>query len=248
VPAGAYWWDCFRWGLRFSNPADANVSFILSPPGGPGGLNQSSSFQSSPGSLTETFNSLTSGALPGSGTLAVGSFTATGSSILPADQWGGAGGVGKYAASGYLKLDIVPSKYLGFWWSAGDSGNTVKLYGAGSTLLGTFSAASIQTILGTLSSPNSVVASDNQTYSGALYYSNPNLPMPNTNEPYAYVNLGLDNPALSFTSVEFFGGGFEYDNITISPNYYVPGPLPLVGCAAAFGWCRKLRQRIRTRD
>jgi MYXO-CTERM domain-containing protein len=31
-----------------------------------------------------------------------------------------------------------------------------------------------------------------------------------------------------------------------APTSNVPGPVPILGAAAAFGWCRRLRKRIAT--
>jgi hypothetical protein len=36
----------------------------------------------------------------------------------------------------------------------------------------------------------------------------------------------------------------DFGAITISGTSPVPGPLPLIGCAAAFGWSRKLKRRV----
>lgn len=249
--------------LGLSGRAVASVNFVLSAPGGAGGLNQSSPVAGNPGSLTEDFNSFAGGTLPPTGTLAVGTYTSNASSLTGlsnADLYGGAGGTGRYPLFGaapttqFLSVNLTPSKYLGFWWSAGNDGNLVKIYD-GATLLGTFDSATLTALLGTYGSPVPVLAADGNTYSSDLYFGNPNFgspgSRPNTNDPYAYVNLTLSDPSLAFTRIEFSGGNFEFDNVTVSPNYYapnsVPGPLPIVGCGAAFAWSRRLRRRIQQR-
>jgi hypothetical protein len=212
------------------------VDFTLSAPGV-----QQSPLQAEAGSLTETFNSFSAGLLPASGSLAIGSYTAeSGFRIFNANAWGGAGGTGRYAStdnSKTLSVSITPSKYVGFWWSAGNAGNLVNIYGAGDSLLASFNSTAIPTLIGPKASPNSVVAADAQTYSGALYYGNPNgtFGQPDSlNEPYAYVNLRLSDPTLTFTRIDFTGPGFEFDNVTISPNYYDPtASVPEPGQVAA---------------
>lgn len=37
---------------------------------------------------------------------------------------------------------------------------------------------------------------------------------------------------------------FSANTLTFTPNIPVPGPLPLFGAAAAFGWSRRLRRSI----
>jgi hypothetical protein len=228
-------------------PVRAQLTLRVSPPGGASGLNQASPFQAQPGSLTETFDSLASGGLPAAGSFAVGSFSASGAAILPADQYGGAGGAGQHVfMNGTLSVAFPASKYVGFWWSAGNSPNTISLYDSGASLLGTLTTESIVSLLGTPSSPLAVIAVDGLSFSGDQFYGNSNFnPSPNDQEPYVYVNLGLTDPSLAFTRIDFSGAGFELDNLTIAPNRYVPGPLPVLGSAAAFGWSRRLRRRLR---
>ena len=155
--------------------------------------------------------------------------------------------MGQYAfTNGTLSLVVPASKYVGFWWSAANTANTMSLYDSGATLLGTLTTGSLISLLGTPSSPLSVVAVDGLSYSGNLYYGNSNFsPSLNGQEPYVYVNLGLTDPSLAFTRIDFSGAGFELDNLTIAPIRYVPGPLPVLGGAAAFGWNRRLRRRLR---
>lgn len=122
-------------------------------------LNQASSFQSNPDSLTEIFDSLASGGLPANGRFTAGTFTASNATILVLDPHGGAGAVSKYAMTeGTLSVSIPASQDVGFWWSAGNSPHTVSLYDSGATLLGTIDSASIVSPVGTPSSPNVVVA------------------------------------------------------------------------------------------
>ena len=236
--------------IASASTAQASVVFTLSPPGA-----QSSPFASNPGSITETFDSLPTGILASPGSFTIGSYTASSTDIADANAYGGAGGTGKFAfvKPGPLAISVQPSKYVGFWLSALSTVNTVNIYGTGNTLLATFTASSIASLIGTPSSPNQVLAIDGATYSGADYYGNPNYnPKLDPTEAFVYVNLQLSDPNVDFVGLDFSGGNFEFDNITISPNRYVPptptpsvpGPVPVVGAAAALGWSRRLRRRV----
>jgi hypothetical protein len=217
--------------------AAITVNFQLSAP-----AIQQSAFQGQQDYLTENFNSLPVGALSSPGTLAVGNYTSTGGTqILNADIHGGAGGTGRYAftgASGELSINLAPSKYVGFWMSAGNPGNFVDFYESGN-LAATFSTSTISDLLGAQNSPNQVLAADGQTYSGALWYGNPN---PGLNAPgvqntiFAYVNAGLSDPNATFDKIVFRGQYFEFDNVTTSAIYSIdpePSPVPEPGQVAA---------------
>jgi hypothetical protein len=217
--------------------AAITVDFQLSAP-----AIQQSAFQGQQDYLTENFNSLPVGALSSPGTLAVGNYTSTGGTqILNADKHGGAGGTGRYAftgATGDLSIDLASSKYVGFWISASNVGNFVDFYESGN-LVGTFSTSTVTDLVGAKANPNQVLASNGQTYSGALWYGNPN---PGLNEPsvqdtiFAYVNAGLSDSNASFDKIVFRGQYFEFDNVTTSAIYSidpVPSPVPEPGQVAA---------------
>jgi hypothetical protein len=61
-----------------------------------------------------------------------------------------------------------------------------------------------------------------------------------TIQPSQWADAGLGLPSVGDPAIGFF---VEYEN----PNYAaVPGPLPLLGVGAAFGFSRKLRKRIKS--
>lgn len=208
--------------LVFSSQAsNASVIFQLSAPGA-----QQSSFQGDAGFVTENFDSVTG--FSASGTLAVGTYSASGSmGILSAGVYGGAGGTGKYGstnANGALSVELsTPSKYLGLWFTCSNPGNYVDVYSEGQ-LLATFDTQSLSNILGLKSSPNNVLASDGNTYTGDLWYGNPNSNFNNSDVNrfhYAYVNMGLSDPDATFDKIVIRGEYFEFDNLTTSPSSFV---------------------------
>jgi uncharacterized repeat protein (TIGR02543 family) len=128
-----------------------------------------------------------------------------------------------------------PQKYVGFWWSAGSSGNTVRFYDTSNNLLATFTTTTINSILGA-SAPSpypgtsTVTALDGSTYKKGYYFGRPAAhasltPVANTSgntESHAFLNLYASG-SISFGKVEFTGSGFEFDNVAISAN---PGTPP----------------------
>ncbi len=69
-----------------------------------------------------------------------------------------------------------------------------------------------------------------------------------SNGAYPYAALTPAGNGLYYGTTAFGGANgngaiFAFDSGVQAPNP-VPGPLPLMGAAAAFGWCRRLRRRI----
>jgi hypothetical protein len=164
------------------------------------------------GATIETFESLSAGAVTTYNS-PIGTFS--GGEIVAANQYGGAGGSGKYfavgAQSGTTSATLTftsVQNYLGLWWSAGDRGNILKFYN-GATLEGTFNVGSIIPSL------------------TPAYYGNPNSTFlgQDSNEPFEYLDFtGLGG--VQFTSVEIdnigTGSGFEVDNLAVANNVITP--------------------------
>jgi gliding motility-associated-like protein len=184
-----------------------------------------SAIQGQTGTLTEDFNSVTNGIVPASGTYAIGNFVKTGTNTrteYKTDAFYGAPLPNSADLSRYLGvfngtvINVTlaePSKYLGFWWAGGDDENQVTIYGTcgGNEIqLGQFTTSTVNNLL----RGETVTAIDGNSYNSSLYIRN---------APFAYVNLELDNPNISFTRLEFTQrsgqGGFEVDNITTSTVY-----------------------------
>jgi gliding motility-associated-like protein len=197
-----------------------NVRFKLSAPNV-----STSAIQGQVGTRTEDFNSFTNGIVPASGTYAIGNFVKTGTNTrteYKSDAFYGAPLPNSASLSRYLGvfentvINVTltdPSKYLGFWWAGGDDENQVTIFGTcgGNEIeLGRFTTSAVTALL----SGPTVTAIDGNAYNSSDYIRN---------APFAYVNLELDDPNISFTRLEFTQrtgqGGFEVDNITTSTVY-----------------------------
>jgi gliding motility-associated-like protein len=197
--------------------APPTLEFKLSPPDV-----TTSAIQGQVGTYTEDFNDNSLGLIASSGTLAIGDYvTVNGNNIKvkATDVWGGSGSqyLGIHMNSGldaFVDLTLSePSRYVGFWWGAGDPGNTVKIYGTcggSEILLGQFSAQSVLDLLAS----STVLAVDGNSYQSTLY-TRSNA----ANESFAYINLQLSDSNIYFTRLVFGGGGFEVDNITTGTGY-----------------------------
>jgi hypothetical protein len=120
---------------------------------------------------------------------------------------------------------------VGFWWGAGDPANKLKLYaqcGGTEVKLAEFTTADVLSLL----SSTNVVANDGVSYLSSSYRrSNAG------NEPFAYINVQLNDSNYFFTRIEVGGGGFELDNLTTSAVYgagtgTVPSAPTLVSASA----------------
>jgi len=156
-----------------------------------------------------TFNNLSAGAHQNVDWAGVGTYD--NAYILNANQYGGAGGSGKYIVQSTsignpnqvptttLTLN-TPSAYFGLWWSAGDPANKLSFFN-GSTLVASFTTASLVNVL-----PSS-------------YKGNPTPVVPGQNDPnekFAFFNVygeaGATWDSIVFTNTG--GSGFESDNHT----------------------------------
>ncbi len=138
--------------------------------------------------------------------------------VINADQYGGAGGTGKYfdvdtnrSGNGQKVSTLnltTPQSYFGLWWSAGDSSNVLTFLSQGQVVF-SMTTADVVDYIGNLSNKTS-------------YYSNPNSAFQNQNsgEPYAFINFY--NVGGTFDQVQFTnigGTGFESDNHTVATGY-----------------------------
>lgn len=184
------------------------VQFALSAP------NAVTSSVSGAGTVTESFD-YSPPTLPASS--AVGTYTTTGSVTINSDDvWGGSGsqylGIGGTSS---LSVTLAnPARYVGFWWGAGDSGNVVDLYAENGSLLASFSTSTVTSLLS-----GATLVDVNGVNQNSADYKRGNA----AGQPFAYVNLQLDDKDLYFSKVVFSHSpsspGFELDNITVSPTW-----------------------------
>jgi len=182
----------------------------------------------------ETFDNRT----PGTGNSFTSSFGSNGVyggrysniQINRADQYGGAGGHGRYAVSfarnGAYSLDFTTAAghrgvdYFGYWLSALDAGNDVHFFSKGKELF-TFR-------------PQDVIDAVNSHPDRAAYYGNPDTPFvgQNRGEPYIFLNFFREKGSFDRIVFEEFnsGGGYESDNHTVG-RFLTKGtgtPVPIV--------------------
>lgn len=146
----------------------------------------------------------------GTGQVITGAYSAT--QINAADQYGGAGGTGKYAAAfGTTPYNVALSttlktglNYFGFWLSALDPGNQVGFYKS-NVLLYSFTPTKLITALGACTNGNRYCGNPTANFIGQ------------NNEQYAFVNFFDTNG--TFDSIQFTEnpaqGGYESDNHTV---------------------------------
>jgi len=167
------------------------------------------------GASTYNFDSLTAGLNTNVVWSGVGTFDSVWAQA--ADQFGGAGGTGKYAVTGseassanLLSTTLTlstPQAYIGFWLSAADAQNNLSLY-QGTTLLATVNLSVVVNALGTCSTSNH-------------YCGNPNNTTQDTGEPFVYVNF-FGTSGTTITKAVFTNAnnstGFEFDNVSVDPT------------------------------
>ena len=222
------------------------------------------------GMLTENFNGL--GGSPSSGgaacptALAIGTLNVAPSAAackyrLPgiyggaaattsSPFFGGSGSdyFGTYSSSDAELTFTFPAggvKYVGFWWSGGNSGNVVTFYN-GATEIANLDTVALELLLGSAppspwpSGNGSVTSMGGTTYPKGHYFGNPrgyseNPPLSQSvgiaqdgvtytqhqNYIYSYINLFLTGDQTA-TSVKFSGNGFEFDNLTTSTVEQTP--------------------------
>ncbi len=175
----------------------------------------------------ENFDGVSTGACPGS--ITAGTITGD-CNVYDAADHGGAssdsgtpspGGVGTrfpatdWAGANEITITLTePQKYLGFWWSAGNAGNTVAFY-SNDELVASMDTSRIMNKL----AEGNQVSVGGSTYLGADYNGNP----VNGAGTEAYVFLSLyAQGGTSFDKIVLSGGGFEFDNLTTSTIEHTP--------------------------
>ena len=146
-----------------------------------------------------------------------------------------AGGVGsKFPSVATVLGDITltfndPVKYVGLWWSAGNSGNKVQFLNDGVVIAEMDSTTVVNLLGATAPSPwpsgsGTLRAIGGTEYPKGKYFGNPrgfssvdpvSASSVTPGEPFLYLNLYLTG-TLEADQIKFSGGGFEFDNLTTS--------------------------------
>jgi hypothetical protein len=198
---------------------------IVETYGDPGVENASSVVVTNANTLgVENFDSLPMGSSGfttnyGTGGLITGVYSA-GADIVPANIFGGAGGIGQYVdairdTTGYtIKLSTSGSvsgvNYFGYWLSALDPGNQI-VFKEGGTRIATSSPADVIAAIGPCASSNTGPGPNG-------YCGNPFPGFGYNNQQYAFVNF-VDTTGF-FDEIDVFEspavGNYESDNHTVA--------------------------------
>ena len=136
----------------------------------------------------------------------------------------------------------APSKYVGLYWTAGSPSNTISFFDGNKKII-ELTTASIMELLGTAptgapdwlniaNDPAAVIDSGIPAtkYKRAYYFGNPraytaNPPTQMSSvsgvDPWTYLHL-FASGTVEFDSVQFSGGGFEFDNLAVSTSAKTP--------------------------
>lgn len=185
-------------GTMSMNPAQAAFDISVEAAGV---LNSTASFSSSG---VETFDSLSTG----NGQTFTSTFGGTGISgtfsgvnIVPANQYGGAGGTGNYATDGAGSFTVTLGSavtYFGLWISALNSTNNLSFYSNG-VLVEQFTPIDL---INLVSGQPAYYGNPSGTYAGQ-----------DGSEPFAFTNF-YDTTG-TFNQIVVSGFGFESDNYTV---------------------------------
>ena len=120
-----------------------------------------------------------------------------------------------YTSNGLTVTFGTFKNYIGFWWSAGSTGNSVKFY-RGSSLVATMTGDDVYNLIPKTSAQ--LTALDGTTkYTKSNYYGHPANITWDSGEPFVYFHAFAVN-GFSFDKVVLTttGNGFEYDNFTVA--------------------------------
>lgn len=176
-----------------------------------------------------------------------------GSAGFSTDEWGSAtstsdtptvgGTLTRYitpvGVNGFNVTFTDPVRYVGFYWPAGNPGNTVDFFtnSGDTTPVATFTSGDVATAIGDLTSPylgtDSLTAINGSKYLKNYYFYHPSYFTSTTptsapagvvnNERHAFVNI-LASGSYSFKKISFTGAGFESDNLSVATNAQTADP------------------------
>ncbi|MFM7549470.1 MAG: PEP-CTERM sorting domain-containing protein [Cyanobacteriota bacterium] len=188
------------------------------------------------GTGTETFESFANGT---SGPLAImfpgaGTATLSGSGVINSVPAGQTNGSGRYGVSPTNYWEVVAGSSGSFNINFSDPIAAFGFYGIDiGDFQGTLSLVFDNGNIATQAIPTAPI---NQADGSVLYWGIITDPSEG------------DISSISFQTTIGSGDVFAFDNFTIGSREQVadvPGPLPLLGAGAAFGWSRRLRRRVK---
>ena len=167
----------------------------------------------------------------------VGTYEGSGAKVDTPNRYGAADGVGKYLFirnteglsiednPGVTLTFDTPVAYFGFWWSAGDFANRLKV-----TLV---DGREIDLETGLVWGSDGFIQ---ETASNGGHMGNPTAPFldQNSGEPYAYLNLTSRDECSKIVKIRFHGRNFESDNHTVTTALIDP-PGTVIPTAPYFG-------------
>lgn len=206
--------------------AHASIVWSLSSPGA-----QQSAYQGNSGASTINFDGGSIDPFPGTVSWNSGS-------IRNADEFGGAGGTGKYfqTSGGALDLHVNTLQYLGFWWSGMGYGDRLTIYRQSSTDFGwsqVFQITGTQVL--TAMDAGNAPSTDGQAHARSDYNSR------GVTDAYMNIFLSPEANTWQYSIVwEAPGDNMEFDNVTISGSAVpAPGAIGLLGVAGLVGRRRR---------
>ena len=213
---------CFFGFLSISSSYAVTVEVVLSPPGA-----KQSAMQGQAGYSTEDFGSFTVGAIT-TGSSVAGAYTATGGNTAIGNSTNpifGGNFVGVNSGNSMTFTLPQPSRYVGMFAMWISNGSTYEFLDTNDNVVASLNSSSLMSLLN-----SGAVASDGQTYTLSQYIAS------GQSEPSVYINLRLNDPSITFNKIRLSasgGTGNEFDNITVSANYYdptfSPAPIPTLG-------------------
>ncbi|CAN2204007.1 hypothetical protein MCEMRE182_00820 [Candidatus Nanopelagicaceae bacterium] len=124
--------------------------------------------------------------------------------------------VGVFTGSGTTITFTSRKNYIGFWWSAGSTGNTIDFY-RGSFLVATMTGDEVYSAIPKNASVLTAL-NGTTTYTKSNYYGHPkNQASEDVNEPFVFIHAFAVN-GFNFDKIKISmsGNGFEYDNLTVA--------------------------------
>jgi hypothetical protein len=174
--------------------------------------------------LMDTFDTEPTGACPSNGV--IGTYSGNDCTVFTGGDYGGAltstsvptttGTKSNYAATNTTAGETIVlasiKNYVGFWWSAGNAGNTVTFY-KNNVQVAQITSTQVASLIPNNSAQQTAIDGTTK-YTNSNYYGHPKDDSDPT-EPFAYFHCFAKN-GLTFDKIRLSGAGFEFDNLTVA--------------------------------